>query len=125
MSKLKESFLGLSIWLMVVFGLGLSFLGEQIAHRVMGFFLIVVLAIGFIIHFKDKSSSANEMMNKRYENDDEKDSSKSEDFDNSIGFVNPASGALMIDGADSVDTFGNSYGSDVSGSFADESKGIE
>lgn len=124
MSKLKESFLGLSIWLMVVFGLGLSFLGEQIAHRVIGFFLIVG-AVVIIIHFKDEFSSANEMMDKRYENDDKNDSSKSENFDNSIGFVNPASGALMIDGADSVDTFGNSYGSDVSGSFADESKGIE
>lgn len=124
MSKLKEAILGFSFFLIIIFGIGMSVIAEHIGFRVIGFFLLIG-AVVLIVRFKDEQLSTLERSGGNYKNDDESNLPKSDNDDSNIGYVNPASGALMVDGMNSTDTFGNGYGSDISGSFCDEIGGVE
>lgn len=118
MSKFKEAFLGFSVFLMVIFGVPMSLIGKNAVMQVMGIALIVS-AIAIILYTKATTTSSAKATDENYKNNDNSNSPKFDNSDSDIGYVNPASGALMISGMDSVDTFGNSYGSDISGSFSD------
>jgi len=84
---------------------------------------IVIIAIigifGLIIFGSGEDTSKNEVASKKnddenfYRDDEASSCSSSDDDFSSAHFVNPASGAPMIDeGTCGIDTLGNSYGND-------------
>lgn len=80
------------------------------------FFTIVISIIGLIIFSSGEDTSKNESDSddENFHRDDEASSFSSSDDDfSSTRFINPASGAPMIDeGTCGIDTLGNSYGND-------------
>lgn len=89
----------------------------QLATMAFGALGILVGIVSVLFYLPKKNISTKNDISHTWHNDD---TSFNESSDENIGYVNPASGALMVDGMDSIDTFGNSYGSDISGSFCDE-----
>lgn len=115
MKKIKMAVIGFSFFLMIVFGFINLLIGDGMA-KVLGFIMLLG-ALTLRIVYKDESKIYDTGHKAFY---DDNGSISTNHTDSEIGYVNPASGALMIGGMDSVDTFGNSYGSDISGSFSDE-----
>lgn len=84
--------------------------------------LIAIIGIfGLIVFGNGEDTSKNEVASKKSDSDDENfhrddeasSFSSSDDDFSSAHFINPASGAPMIDeGTCGVDTLGNSYGND-------------
>ena len=116
MNKWLGALLGLLLWIMMLSGTVLIFLDNDIYKTIGVGLYTAVTAIYIYIkrtyHLPvDYDSGANK--------DNYDVESKSNDSNSGLVSVNPASGALMMGGVGGVDTFGNSYGSDVSGSFND------
>ncbi len=91
-------------------------------------FIIIYLGIwiyGFavlIYYFFNKEKISKEMLKRKRLDDDSFRTSNShnhtnQNSSNGPDLINPTTGALMIGGFAGVDTFGNSFGSDVSGGF--------
>ena len=120
MKKIKMAVIGLSFFLMIVLGFITLLTGDGVV-KAFGFIMLLG-ALTLRIVYKDESRIYDTGHKAFY---DDNGSRSLNHTDSEIGYINPASGALMIDGMGSVDTFGNSYGSDVSGSFSDEIGGVE
>lgn len=84
----------------------------------LGSFLLPVLVL-IIVNIK-KTGNQVEHSSLNQNNSLDSTSNKASDDETNINMLNPSSGAFMIGGIGGIDTFGNSFGSSISGGLNDD-----